>query len=61
MLEFVNIISMTITVFFPANTGFTRECTGLVSLSYEFDFLATNSHLKYLVDTNPFVYTCLAV
>lgn len=52
---------MTITVFFPANTGFTRECTGLVSLSYEFDSLATNSHLKWLVDTNSFVYTCLAI
>lgn len=37
------------------------ECAATVSVSYEFDFLATSSHLKHLVGTNHFVYTCLAI
>lgn len=46
---------------FPANTGFIRECAALVSVACEFDFLATISHLKYLMDTNPFVYMCSTI
>lgn len=60
VLEFVHIFWMTNTVF-PANTGFIRQCATLVSVLYEFDFLVTNGHLKYLVGTNPFVYTCLTI